>query len=71
VLPAVGQDLADAVLVVRLADSSVHALALGSLTAGTPSYAFLLPPGWVIQSAYLTGYDDNLYSVTEQLFVQP
>jgi hypothetical protein len=71
VLPAVGQDLADAVLVVRLTDSSLHALALGSLTASTPSYAFLLPLGWVVQSAYLTGYDDNLYSVTEQLFVQP
>lgn len=69
-VPALGQDLRDAELVVRLPDASLHAIALGTLTANSSPYAFSLPPGWIIQSAYLTGFDSaHQYSITEQVLV--
>ena len=71
VIPALGQDLRDAVLVVTLADDSVQSLGLGSLLVASPSYVFPLPAGWLIQSAYLTGFDGlHQYSITEQIVVQ-
>lgn len=69
-IPALGQDLQDAMLVVRLSDSSLHAIALGTLLASAAPYAFLLPPGWIVQSAYVSGFDSvHQYSTTEQIFV--
>jgi subtilisin family serine protease len=70
-IPALGQNLRDAELVVRFPDGSLHALALGALLTAGPSYAFPLPSGWVAQSAYITGFDDqHAHSVTEQIFVE-
>lgn len=70
VIPALGQDVSDAVLVVQLATSTAQALQLGSLTSAVAPYWYALPPGWTVQSAYLTGFDNDGYSVTEQIFVQ-
>jgi hypothetical protein len=58
------------VLVVRLADSTLSAMALGPELDGNTSYVFPLPANWVVQSAYLTGFEDAGSSVTEQIFVQ-
>jgi len=69
-VPALGQDLDDATLVVRLSDGSLHAIALGTLLASAAPYAFVLPSGWVVQAAYLSGFDSlHQYSTTEQIFV--
>lgn len=77
-LPNIGRSLSDPVLVLRLLDGSVHALALGAtsgvvLVAGQ-SYVFSIPSLYAflgIDSAYLTGTDSaKQYSVTEQIFVQ-
>jgi hypothetical protein len=69
-IPVLGQDLRDAELVVRFPDGSLHAIALGTLTASGSPYAFPLPAGWIMQSAYLTGFDTpHLHSITEQIFV--
>jgi hypothetical protein len=65
-----GRVLNSAVLVVRLADGSQHGLALGPQLAINASYAFPLVPSWVVQSAYLTGFDPSGHSVTEQIVVQ-
>jgi hypothetical protein len=69
VLPALGQPLDGAVLVVRMSDGTVQALRLGNLLIGT-RYVFSVPPGWIPQSAYLTGFAADGFSVTEQIFVQ-
>lgn len=71
VLPRLAQDLDDATLVVRLTDGTSHALQLGFVDSGIAPYVFPLPRTWVVLSAYLTGFDQNSYSVTEQIFVQP
>jgi subtilisin family serine protease len=69
-IPALGQDLQDAMLVVRWPDTSLHAIALGTLLANAAPYAFPLPPGWTVQSAYVSGFDSaHQYSITEQIFV--
>lgn len=70
VVPRLGQDLGDAVLVVELATGDAHALQLGSLTAAGAPYVYSLPGDWVLQSAYLTGFDTNGFSMTEQICVQ-
>jgi hypothetical protein len=69
VLPALDQPLDGAVLVVRMSDGTVQALRLGNLLIGT-RYVFSVPPGWIPQSAYLTGFATDGFSVTEQIFVQ-
>jgi hypothetical protein len=69
VLPALAQPLDGAVLVVRMSDGTVQALRLGNLLVGT-RYVFSVPPGWIPQSAYLTGFAADGFSVTEQIFVQ-
>lgn len=69
VIPALGEDLVDAVLVVRLSDDNVQALRLGSLAAGT-RYVFPVSRSWIVRSAYVTGFDPDGFSVTEQIFVQ-
>jgi hypothetical protein len=70
-IPVLGQDLQDAELVIRFPDGSLHPIALGPLLLGGSSYAFAVPAGWVVQSAYLTGFDNlHQYSITEQVFVQ-
>ena len=71
-IPALGQNLSDAVLVVRVAGGTQYAFSLGSLLLAGTSYAYSLPPGWSIRSAAITGFDDlHQYSVTEQIFVEP
>ncbi|HEX7836783.1 MAG TPA: hypothetical protein VF469_04935, partial [Kofleriaceae bacterium] len=70
-IPGLDQDLRDAELVVRFPDGSLHAIALGTLAAGGSPYAFPLPAGWIVQSAYLTGFDSShQHSITEQVFVE-
>jgi hypothetical protein len=70
-IPALGQNLRDAAVVVRVAGGSEYGFALGTLLLAGTSYAFPLPSGWAIQSATITGFDDaHLYSVTEQIFVE-
>lgn len=70
-MPGLDQDLRDAELVVRFPDGSLHAIALGTLAANGSPYVFPLPPGWIVQSAYLTGFDNpHLHSITEQVFVE-
>lgn len=70
-IPARSQILDTPVLVVRLASGTLHAVSLGdSLAANTP-YVFPLPGGWIVLSAYLTGFDTDGDSITEQLFVAP
>lgn len=70
-IPSRSQILESPVLVVQVIGGAVHALSLGdSLGAGTP-YSYPLPAGWIVQSAYLTGFDAGGDSVTEQLFVAP
>lgn len=70
VIPALGQDVNDAVLVVQLPGGGAQALQVGSLTAAGAPYAVALPLGWTLQSAYLTGLGNDGFSVTEQIFVQ-
>jgi Subtilase family len=71
-IPARTQILESPVLVVRLTSGVLHAMSLGdSLAPGLP-HRYVLSAGWVVQSAYLTGFDgNNNSSVTEQLFVAP
>lgn len=77
-LPGIGRALADPVLVLRLLDGSVHALALGALSGAQlnagQTYVFPIPSLYAflgIDSAYLTGTDvAKHYSVMEQIFVQ-
>jgi hypothetical protein len=80
-IPPREESLLDPVLVVRFADETTAALALGppstppsasaTLESTTP-YLFSLPSGWgPIQSAYITAFDaQQQYSITEQIFVQ-
>lgn len=69
-IPALGQDLQNAALVVRWSDGSLHAIALGTLLASAAPYTFVLPSGWIVQSAYVSGFDSlHQYSTTEQIFV--
>lgn len=70
VVPRLGQDLTDAVLVVRLASGTTQALQLGGLAAAHAPYVVSLPTSWILQSAFLTGFDAQGFSVTEQIFVQ-
>jgi hypothetical protein len=76
-IPARDQDLHDAVVVVRLADETVQILALESPLASNTAYSFSLSPltttSESIQSAYITAFAHQppVYSITEQLFVQP
>jgi Subtilase family len=70
VIPRLGQDLDDAVLVVHLTSGNVQALQLGALAAAGAPYVYPLPRSWVLQSAYLTGFDANSFSVTAQICVQ-
>lgn len=77
-LPGIGRSLADPVLMLRLVDGSVHALALGALSGAQlnagQTYVFPIPSLYAflgIDSAYLTGTDvAKQYSVMEQIFVQ-
>jgi hypothetical protein len=69
-VPWLEQPLTDAALVVRLDDDTRHALALGPLLANT-AYKYILPIGWLAQTAYLTGYDADGFSVILQIVVQP
>jgi len=69
-LPPRGQVLSSPVLVVRLADDEVQAMALGPQLAPASSYVFPLPWSLPVQSAYLTGFEASGDSVTEQIFVQ-
>lgn len=82
-IPAIEQDLQDAVLVMQFADGTTQAVALvPTLLASTTAYSFALPPPPTptcgpIKSAYLTAIglpaSPSLpsYSVTEQIFVDP
>jgi hypothetical protein len=69
-VPARGQVLLSPMLVVALAGGARHAVMLGQspLLVGS-SYVFSLPSNWVVQSAYLTGFEAPGRSITEQLFV--
>lgn len=69
-LPALEQPLDDAAIVGQLADGTQLAVTLGALAANT-AYKYTLPPGWLVQSAYLTGYDLDSHSFTAQLVVHP
>lgn len=70
ILPALSQPLYHPALVVQLwPGGTEYALSLGATLSNTSPYVFELPPTWVVQSAYLTGFDAGSYSVTEQLFV--
>lgn len=69
IIPALGESLTDATLVLVTLDDESHALSLGTLAANQ-SYVFDVPPGIVARSAYLTGLSmPSNYSVTEQLFL--
>lgn len=81
-IPALEEDLQDPVLVLRFADDTTQALALGPTLASTTPYSFALPPPPTpacgpIQSAYLTAIrvapspSQPPFSVTEQIFVVP
>jgi hypothetical protein len=79
-IPARDHDLHDAVLVVGLADGTVQVVALESPLHSSTAYTFALAPppttSGPVQSAYITAYGPPpptgaLYSVTEQIFVQP
>lgn len=69
-VPTRGQPLSSPVLVVRLSGGALNAMALGPQLAGNTSYVFPLPSSWVVQSAYLTGFESPGRSITEQIFVQ-
>jgi hypothetical protein len=74
-IPAREHDLHDAVLVVGLDDGTVEVVALESPLHSSTAYVFTLPPtSGHVRSAYITAYGPPtgaLYSVTEQIFVQP
>ncbi len=70
IIPARDQVLNSPVVVVRFDDDTQEAIGLGtSLASGIP-YMFLLPAGWIVQSAYLTGFELSGDSVSEEIFVQ-
>ena len=69
-IPPRGQVLQSPMLVVRLDNGHLDALDLGPSLDGSTPYLYPLPPGWVVQAAYLTGFEASGYSVTEQIFVQ-
>jgi hypothetical protein len=70
ILPPRGQTLISPVLVVRFPNDDVEAIALGAQLSSTTSYVFPVSATWIIQSAYLTGFEVSGDSVTEQIFVQ-
>lgn len=65
-----GQVLTSPVLVVRLPDGAVAAAAIEQQLAANQPYVISLPSDWVVESAYLTGFEASGTSVTEQIFVQ-
>jgi hypothetical protein len=70
-LPALWQTLIDPMLVVQLSPSDTwEALSLGAQLLPSTPYVFPLPSPWIVQSAYITGFDAAGYSVTEQILVQ-
>lgn len=68
-VPWLEQPLTGAALVMRFDDDSRHALALGAMAANT-AYKYVVPIGWLAQTAYLTGYDQDGFSVIMQIIVQ-
>ncbi len=69
-LSARDQVLISPVLVVRFATGDVAAVALGSQLDSNVAYKFSLSLDQVVQSAYLTGFEESGYSLTEQIFIQ-
>ncbi len=64
------QDLRNAMLVmIPLDGGSRQAAQLGNLVAGVPLRLLMGTSG--VRSAYLTGFDSDGFSVTQQIFVQP
>lgn len=72
-----GKPLYEPMLVVRFdptanpLDSEQGAVTLGSFLAAGTTLEVSLPPGWTLQAAYLTAFEDALHthSITEQIFV--